>query len=135
MNIASFKKNGFLFIKNYLKTKEEKDTLVRLVQKFEDMPDAPGKWMKYYETKADGSKMLGRIENYADYDPWFHNLVYGDKIMNLVNELMGERAVLYKEKINVKYPGGKGFTPHQDAPAYVTFGQTYHISMMLAIDN
>jgi hypothetical protein len=29
--------------------------------------------------------------------------------------------VLFKEKINFKLPGGSGFTPHQDSPAYITF--------------
>lgn len=47
---------------------------------------------------------------------------------------MGEAAVLFKEKINFKSPGGNGFKPHQDAPAFISFKQTYHITMMLAID-
>ena len=32
--------------------------------------------------------------------------------------LLGEPAVLYKEKINYKLPGGAGYSAHQDAPAY-----------------
>lgn len=47
---------------------------------------------------------------------------------------MGERAVLFKEKINFKYPGGAGFTAHQDAPAYITFPTRYHVSAMVAVD-
>jgi ectoine hydroxylase-related dioxygenase (phytanoyl-CoA dioxygenase family) len=43
--------------------------------------------------------------------------------------------VLFKEKINFKFSGANGFTPHQDYPAFLSFGQTYHITMMLAIDD
>jgi ectoine hydroxylase-related dioxygenase (phytanoyl-CoA dioxygenase family) len=42
--------------------------------------------------------------------------------------------VLFKEKINFKLPGGAGFEPHQDAPAFTTFGQCYHITVMVSID-
>jgi ectoine hydroxylase-related dioxygenase (phytanoyl-CoA dioxygenase family) len=47
--------------------------------------------------------------------------------------LLEETAVLYKEKINYKAPGGAGYSPHQDAPAY-RFIDT-HVSCMLAIDD
>jgi ectoine hydroxylase-related dioxygenase (phytanoyl-CoA dioxygenase family) len=41
--------------------------------------------------------------------------------------------VLYKEKINYKLPGGAGYAPHQDAPAY-RFVAT-HVSCMVAVDD
>jgi ectoine hydroxylase-related dioxygenase (phytanoyl-CoA dioxygenase family) len=41
--------------------------------------------------------------------------------------------VLYKEKINYKLPGGAGYAPHQDAPAY-RFVDT-HVSCMVAVDD
>jgi ectoine hydroxylase-related dioxygenase (phytanoyl-CoA dioxygenase family) len=47
--------------------------------------------------------------------------------------LLGEPAVLYKEKINYKLPGGAGYAPHQDAPAY-RFVDT-HVSCMVAVDD
>ena len=36
----------------------------------------------------------------------------GGKVLRVVSELMGEPAVLYKEKINYKYPGGGGLRRH-----------------------
>ena len=46
------------------------------------------------------------------------------------NEFFGERALLFKEKINYKYPNGGGFDPHQDAAAY-DFGD-FHITCLIA---
>jgi ectoine hydroxylase-related dioxygenase (phytanoyl-CoA dioxygenase family) len=47
---------------------------------------------------------------------------------------MGEAPFLFKEKINFKLPGGAGFAAHQDAPAFTSFGQRYHITLLVAID-
>src|SRR5262245_14080405 len=47
---------------------------------------------------------------------------------------LGEPAALFKEKINFKLSGGGGFAAHQDAPAFVAFGQRYHLTMLVAVD-
>jgi ectoine hydroxylase-related dioxygenase (phytanoyl-CoA dioxygenase family) len=54
-------------------------------------------------------------------------------MIEAASALLGEPAVLYKEKINYKLPGGAGYAPHQDAPAY-RFVRT-HISCMVAVDD
>ena len=47
----------------------------------------------------------------------------------------GEEALLFKDKINFKGPGGGGFLAHQDATAYATDAlATRHISVRVAID-
>jgi ectoine hydroxylase-related dioxygenase (phytanoyl-CoA dioxygenase family) len=47
---------------------------------------------------------------------------------------LGEEAVLFKEKINFKMPGGGGFEPHQDSQAgWWKYGD-YYISVMVCID-
>ena len=52
--------------------------------------------------------------------------------MDAVSALFGEPAVLYKEKINYKYPGGGGYAPHQDAMAYHPVSR--HITCLISID-
>ena len=51
-----------------------------------------------------------------------------------VGQLLGEEAVLFKEKINFKMPGGDGFKPHQDAQAGWDIYASYFISILVAID-
>ena len=53
--------------------------------------------------------------------------------MELAGALLGEPAVLYKEKVNYKLPGGAGYSPHQDAPAYPMID--VHVSAMVAVDD
>ena len=54
-------------------------------------------------------------------------------LLDVAGRLLGEPAVLYKEKINYKLPGGAGYSAHQDAPAYPMISA--HVSAMIAIDD
>ena len=126
-----WQQNRFLILNNFI---EDNATLISWVDDVLTWPDTPGKWMKYYETNQVGQSQLCRIENLLDYHQGINELARGEKTIALLSQLMGEPACLFKEKINVKLPGGNGFTPHQDAPAFISFKQTYHITMMVAID-
>lgn len=126
--------HGFLLLKNALST-AEKRALGEWTEELERWPEAPGKWMKYFESGASGSgRQLCRVENFIPFHSGFAEFLEQGRILGLLSELMGEQAVLFKEKINFKLPGGKGFKFHQDAPAFTSFHQTYHITMMAAID-
>ena len=54
-------------------------------------------------------------------------------MLDAASALLGEPAVLYKEKVNYKLPGGAGYAPHQDAPAYPFVAK--HVSCLVAIDD
>lgn len=98
-------------------------------------PETPGKWMKYYEINNRKERQLCRVEHFIEYHQGMHVLAKGERTLSLISALMGEPAVLFKEKINYKFPGGGGFKPHQDAPAFISFNQRFHITMMVAIDD
>ena len=50
--------------------------------------------------------------------------------------MFGEKALLFKDKMNFKGPGGGGFDAHQDATAYGTDSLALkHISVMVAVDS
>lgn len=133
--LQSWNKDGFLVIKDYF-NEEQKQELVDWVEDLEARPETAGKWMKYFEHPASDPKVrqLCRVENFLQYHEGFDGLLQGEKIIGILSELMEEPAVLFKEKINFKLPGGNGFEPHQDAPAFTSFNQKYHITMMISID-
>jgi hypothetical protein len=133
--MTSWEKNGYLLLPGSLSAGETQE-LERWTAALSDLPEAPGKWMKYFERSLlDRSRMLlCRIENFIPYHPGFSSFLRGGARLEILSQLMGEQAVLFKEKINFKLPGGNGFKPHQDAPAFSTFAQSYHVTMMVAID-
>jgi hypothetical protein len=75
---------------------------------------------------------ITRAENLVPNHSGFRALTSSGTLVDAVGRLFGEQALLYKEKINFKQPGGAGFAPHQDAAAY-KFADD-HITVMLAID-
>jgi len=58
---------------------------------------------------SDGSKILQRLENFTQYCAALDFLLNGSKLLGVCGQLFGETAVLYKEKINYKLPGGDDF--------------------------
>lgn len=130
---AHWKKHRFLKITDYY-TATEIAALADYSSELIAWPEMPGLWMKYYENNLEGKRQLCRVEHFLEYHSGLDELARGERVIDLLSQLMGEKAVIFKEKLNVKLPGGNGFTPHQDAPAFVSFKQTYHITMMVAVD-
>jgi ectoine hydroxylase-related dioxygenase (phytanoyl-CoA dioxygenase family) len=91
-----------------------------------------GPWLHYREMTDFGPKIC-RTENFTPHHAGMHQLLRLGRLVAAASELLGEPAVLYKEKINYKLVGGAGFSPHQDAPAY-RFVDT-HVSCMIAVDD
>lgn len=124
-----FSEQGYLHIKGLFSDRQVAE-LISVVSDLQQWPDRPGQWMKYYEPGG----LLCRIENFVQHHRHLGELIQGQRLNQLVGDLMGEAAVLFKEKINFKLPGGGGFEAHQDAPAFTSFGHHYHITMMIAFD-
>ena len=112
--------HGWLWLRDFLSAAEVAD-VARWTEEIAAWPEEPGKWMRYYERRRSepDTKMLARIENFVPYHQGLASLLLGARMRDLLGELCGEPVVLFKDKINFKMPGGAGFAPHQDAPAYV----------------
>jgi hypothetical protein len=95
-------------------------------------PDDAGEWLHYREL-TDSGPALCRTENFVPFHEPLRSLLTDGEMLAVASDLLGEPAVLYKEKINYKLRGGAGFAPHQDAPAY-RFVES-HVSCMVAVDD
>ena len=93
---------------------------------------AEGGWLHYRELTDEGPKLC-RTENFVPFHDGLRGLLTDGPMIEVASALLGEPAVLYKEKINYKLPGGAGYSPHQDAPAYRFVD--VHVSCMVAIDD
>eukprot|EP01104_Vermistella_antarctica_P011064 TRINITY_DN303_c0_g1_i1.p1 TRINITY_DN303_c0_g1~~TRINITY_DN303_c0_g1_i1.p1 ORF type:complete len:222 (+),score=27.84 TRINITY_DN303_c0_g1_i1:34-666(+) len=135
--VASFKNDGYVALKgSEVFDAKSLASLEKWVTDVQNWEEKPGGYMQYYEKSSkDGSRILCRTENFLDAHPEMKELFTG-RIEDMVSELLGEESILYKEKINFKLPGGDGFKPHQDhAAGWWMYGQTFHISMLIAIDD
>lgn len=129
--IDFYNREGFVVAKQVL-PRAITDNLQKWAKEFEDIPETPGKWMKYFEV-SNGKRLLCRIENFLPYFPELREISYG-LITDMSSDLFGEQAVIYKEKVNFKFPQGNGFAAHQDQPAFVSFGIDKLLTVLLPID-
>jgi 2-aminoethylphosphonate dioxygenase len=93
-------------------------------------PDGGG-WLHHREL-TDAGPALCRTENLVPHHEGLRSMLCSGALVDVAGALLGEPAVLYKDKLNYKLPGGAGYAPHQDAPAYRFVD--VHVSCMVAID-
>jgi hypothetical protein len=99
-------------------------------------PEVPGRAMVYGEPSLaePERRLVNRIENFYPYHDGFRALFDGEKLRGRVGELFSEAAVLFKDKINLKLPGGDGFKPHQDQQAGWWVYASLFVTALVAID-
>jgi hypothetical protein len=94
-------------------------------------PDGGG-WLHHREL-TDAGPALCRTENLVPHHEGLRSMLCSGALVDVAGALLGEPAVLYKDKLNYKLPGGAGYASHQDAPAYRFVD--VHVSCMVAIDD
>ncbi len=132
-NDAFWKKHSYVVFENFW-TIDEQQALERAASEIFAWPETSGKWLKYFEDNAQHNSMLCRVERFLPYHPQLKQMLLSKRIFDVLRDLFGEDACLFKDKINYKLPGGGAFKPHQDAPAFTMFAPNYHITMMVPLD-
>jgi hypothetical protein len=132
--VADFERDGYVFVPGMFNSKQMSH-ITTWVEEVAGGPDEPGGAMFYYEDSLidPSSRVLSRIENFVPYHRRLRELV--DRLGASVADLLGEPALLFKDKINFKMPGGHGFTPHQDVQAGWDRYANLHITALLSVDD
>jgi hypothetical protein len=128
--VAHFHETGWLLTRTL--PADDVPTLQRWVDEVAAWPDGAGDWMHHRELTDEGPKLC-RSENFVPFHDGLRDLLTAGSMLATASALLGEEAVLYKEKVNYKLAGGAGYAPHQDAPAYPFIAS--HISCMVAVDD
>jgi hypothetical protein len=134
--LARYRRDGFLVCHGLFGPGEVAE-LQRATDEVQAWPELPGVWMVYGEQslREQGRRLVNRIENFYPYHPGFKAIFDGDKLLGRVSDLFGEPAVLFKDKINFKLPGGDGFKPHQDQQAGWSVYAPLFVTALVAIDD
>lgn len=130
--LEEFQRDGFVVLRAAFNDADTK-TIIEWADEVEALPEEPGKQWVFHETSTlDGSDLINRIEYIAPFHAGFASLT--EILKTTIGQLLEEDAVLFKEKINFKMPGGGGFEPHQDSQAGWEDYATNFVSAMVCID-
>lgn len=128
--VHNFHRDGFAVAPDLLDA-GQRDQVRQWTTEIAGWPDDPSRWLHHRELVG-SAQALTRTENILPYHAGLRELLQGT-LAQAVGDLFGEPALVFKEKINYKQPGGAGYAAHQDAPAYPM--GTRHITCMLAVDD
>jgi hypothetical protein len=133
--LEAFRRDGFAVVPG-LFDEEETRRISAWTDELQRRPEVPGRCMMYFVPSLlrPGERVLQRIENFCPFHAGFAALCDGDKLRGFASRLFGEPAVLFKDKINFKLPGGDGFKPHQDQQAGWSAYADLFITGMVSID-
>ena len=133
--LEAFRRDGFVMVPG-LFDEEEIRRISAWTEELQGQPEVPGRCMMYFELSLlrAGERVLQRIENFCAFHAGLAALCDGDKLRGFASRLFGEPAVLFKDKINFKLPGGDGFKPHQDQQAGWSAYADLFITAMVSID-
>jgi Phytanoyl-CoA dioxygenase (PhyH) len=128
--VRQFRRTGWVHVRP-----ADGEARARLLQAWADevaaWPDGGG-WLHHREL-TDTGPALCRTENMVPHHDGLRSMLCSGALVDVAGALLGEPAVLYKDKLNYKLPGGAGYSAHQDAPAYRFVD--VHVSCMVAIDD
>lgn len=106
--IDQFSKTGILVIKKFFQKKDINNNKIKILN-YISKKDMSNEHL-YLEK---GSKIVRRIENVTSQIKYTKKILKSKKLNNVIIQLLGKNS-LFKDKVNFKFPGGKGFEPHID---------------------
>ena len=126
---AAMQRDGFLVVRGFFDAARTAE-LQRWTDDLCAAPEQRGRQWIYHEDSLTepGKPIVQRIENFCPFHDGFDDVVRAGALARWTGALMGGPVVLFKDKINLKEPGGPGFKAHQDqqagwgvyAPLFVT---------------
>lgn len=133
--IQEFKSTGFLVVRGLYDSEEMKE-MTAWTDEVTNYPEVPGKYMMYFEESKlePGKRILSRMEDIEPFHTGFSEIFTKGKIQKITSQLFDDEAVLFKDKINFKMPGGDGFKAHQDIQAGWERYAKLHITALVSID-
>ena len=132
-HMQAFERDGYLVMRGAF-NEDEMALIDSWTRELLARPEESGKhWVFHEESlKGDGKDLVSRIENIAPHHDGFDEL--STVLKAPAGQLLGEEAVLFKEKVNFKMPGGDGQKPHQDSQAGWDKYADFYISALVSID-
>jgi 2-aminoethylphosphonate dioxygenase len=133
--IEHYLKHGWVTSKGFFST-DETSKLIQFTDEVVALPERAGAQMVYGEQSLVDRdlRLIQRVENFCPYHAGFDEIVRRGRLREAIELLFGGPALLFKDKINLKLPGGAGFEPHQDQQAGWSAYAPLFLTALVCID-
>lgn len=117
--MEAFRQSGFVVARGLFTEGEAAELRAFADELASAVPSGAESHRPYFDDHARerGAELLSRIEHFRGSHAGLRRVLEDPRLVANAGLLLGEPAVLFKEKINFKLPGTSGFDPHQDAQA------------------
>jgi 2-aminoethylphosphonate dioxygenase len=139
-SVAHFQRRGWVLAPGFF-AGQDAVALARWTDQITALPERPGRQMVYREAASGDANagdvnksLLQRIENFCPHHAAMDALARQGPLPQAVAQLLGSAAVLFKDKINFKLPGGGGFDLHQDQQAGWSAYAPFFLTALVSID-
>jgi 2-aminoethylphosphonate dioxygenase len=128
-------RDGYLVVPDFLDATQVAG-LLQWTRELETATESSGRHWVYREDSValPARRVVQRIENFCPYHAGFDRFVRQGALVRWSGFLMGGPAVLFKDKINFKMPGGAGFKAHQDQQAGWSVYAPLFMTAMVTLD-
>ena len=133
--IEAMRSLGYLVVRGFFSATETA-ALIASTDAVAAAPEVAGGQMVYHEDSLlqPGRRVVQRIEDFCSHNPAMDEVSRRGALSRWLAVLMGGETVLFKDKINFKYPGGDGFKAHQDQAAGWTAYAPLFVTALVTID-
>lgn len=134
-DVSAFARTGHLVLRGVFDAAAIAD-IARWTDELAAAPEKSGRhWVYREQSRHDSAaRIVQRIENFCPYHAGYDRFIRQGRLSEMVSAVLGEPAVLFKEKINFKLAGGSGFKAHQDQQAGWTRYAPLFVTALVSID-
>ena len=133
--VEAFQRSGWAAAPGFFSA-DEMAEISRWTDEVSALPERSGAHMLYREQSLldPKSKVVQRIEDFCPHHIGLDRLMRGGRLHRAVEQIIGEPALLFKDKINFKMSGGGGFEAHQDQQAGWSTYAPLFVTALVAVD-
>ena len=133
--VLQYKEDGFLIVRGVFTADEISalDSEAERLYRRSDLIDSDNircRWQNHFQT---GECRFDCFDPVIDLSPAYEGVARSPQMLDLVGQLYGERACLFKDKLIFKPPGAEGYRLHQDYIAWDSFPTSF-LTAIVAID-
>lgn len=134
---AEYWKNGFVILRKVFDPGEMQELLAetdRLLTERTDLISPNNLRCRYMAHHESGEQLFEVFDPVNDISPVCRKFCFDQRLLGALEQIYGEPACLFKEKLIFKPPGALGYQLHQDIPLYWKgFPRTF-LTVLIPID-